>query len=137
MENTLKEVFDLFADQTEQKSIKREDVFLMLQSMGCIVLGEDVEKALPTGKESFTFSEIEEMVSQNSFLVMSKEDVVKAFEVFDTQKTGKMSVSTLKAILQEGENSLSQEEIDACLEILNPTPEGVIEYLKNRSLVQN
>lgn len=137
MENTLKEVFDVFADQSIEGSVKREAVLPMLQSLGYIVLGEEVEKALPAGKDLFTYSEIEDMVEQNSFLVLSKEDVKRAFEVFDTKKTGKMSVSALKSILQTGPQKLDQEELDACLDILTPTPEGIIEYMRNTSLSQN
>ncbi|KAI5191116.1 hypothetical protein NEMIN01_1385 [Nematocida minor] len=134
MENTLQDVFDVFADHTVPNSIRRENVLPMLQALGYIVLSEDVDNALPLGKDLFTFSEIQEILSNDAFSSISKEDVAKAFEVFDSKKTGKMSVSALKSILQTGPYRLDQEEIDACLDILNPSPEGVIEYIKNTSL---
>ncbi|KAH9387408.1 uncharacterized protein NEMAJ01_2304 [Nematocida major] len=130
-EEVLQEVFELFSETEGKDLVKRENVSLLLEALGCIVKSHDVEASLPPRKEIFTLDEIRRILAAERLSILSQKEVLEAFHAFDRNKTGKMAVSTLKAILQAGPG-LSQEEIDAALEIMSPTPEGVVEYAKSK-----
>lgn len=132
MENTLQEVFDVFSDYNKPETVKRENILPLLQVLRYTIRPNDLERILPN-KQEFTLKEIEEIISAETFPLLTAEEILSAFHAFDHKKTGTLGLSTLKNILQAGPDQFTQEEIDGAIEILNPTPEGVVEYSKNIS----
>lgn len=130
MESTLQEVFSIFASEENKEIIQIERVVPMLRSLGYTVDEKGIQGFFKPEITSLTISEIEEMLKIKCIPCITEEDVLQAFQTFDPKKTGKLNISTIKSILESEPNPLSSEEIDACMEILNPDPEGTVEYIK-------
>lgn len=136
MEGTIQEAFNIFADDERRDTVRSDQVIPLLRSIGYIVHEESLKELLQGESLYLTLEDIEELLNSNAIPKLSEEEVLRAFEVFDKKKTGEISISLFKHIVKQGPNPCSEEEIDAALEILNPNPEGVIEYVKNTPLNQ-
>ncbi|EHY64980.1 hypothetical protein NERG_02036 [Nematocida ausubeli] len=137
MDTTLQQVFDIFMDETEQEYVKRQNILPLLQTLGYIVNEQEIQAVLPYEKDAYTVGEIKTMTEEDAFPLLSKDDVLSAFQAYDINKTGKIPIGVVKSILQAGPEGLSEEEVDATLSLLNPTPEGIVEYTKISLLVSD
>ncbi|KAI5171538.1 hypothetical protein NEFER03_0860 [Nematocida sp. LUAm3] len=137
MESTLQEVFGIFASEENKEIIQRERVVPMLRALGYTVDEEGIEDFLKPEIASLTILEVEEMLKIKCIPCITEDDVLQAFQAFDPKKTGKLNISTIKSILESQPNPLTCEEIDACMEILNPDPEGTVEYIKTAAVDQD
>ncbi|OAG31226.1 centrin-3 [Nematocida displodere] len=129
----LQEVFNVFMSQ-ETECVDEAHLGSVLRCLGFVVEEETVKEILAKEGGALSFRVLSEVVAGLGGQSVASPEVLKAFEVFDPSKTGKLSISTLKAILKTGPAPLSTEEIDACLDLLNPSPEGVVNYLESTAL---
>ncbi|KAI5191665.1 hypothetical protein NECID01_1576 [Nematocida sp. AWRm77] len=136
MEGTIQEAFSIFADDERKDLIRSDQIIPLLRSVGYIVHEEDLGELLKQESLYLSLEDVEELLKCGKIPMVSEEEALEAFEVFDKGKTGEISISLLKHIVQQGESFFAQEELDAALEILNPNPEGVINYRKIFSLPQ-
>lgn len=125
----LQEVFNVFAE-TDADELSPEYLGSVLRATGHVISDESLKEVLAGENETLSFNRVLQIAEQIKPAIIEKKDLVAAFEMFDAEKTGKLPVGVLKKILETGENPLEQEEIDACIEILNPDPEGAIDYVE-------
>ncbi|EIJ87818.1 hypothetical protein NEPAR06_1934 [Nematocida parisii] len=130
MNSAVQQVFEIFSDEMNNEYVKRQNILPLLQSLGYIINEQELSTILPYGKELYSLTDIRRMTEDKEIPILTVEDVTKAFQVFDSDKAGKLPVSIVKTILQSGTEGFTEEETDAALSLLNPTPEGIIEYTK-------
>lgn len=129
MGSNLQETFTFFADSNNPEIVPAERLEHVLRVLGYTL--QDKNFIAEGRVSSFTLQEIQEMIEQGKCTKsFTEEEVIKAFEMLDKNKTGKINVSTIRQVLEGGDDPFTPAEIDAFMEIFPPNPEGFIEYAK-------
>ena len=129
----LQEVFNVFMSQ-ETECVDEAHLGSVLRCLGFVIEEEAVKEIVAQEGGALSFRALSEVVAALESRTAKNPEVLSAFEVFDPSKTGKLSISALKAILKAGPTPLSTEEIDACLDLLNPNPDGIVNYVESAAL---
>jgi len=129
----LKRCFDGFAD--EDGAIPADNVGGILQMMGMKVkpsaLREIIEEIDEDGSGLLEFGEFCQLAAK--FLVEEDEEALKkelkeAFRIYDKDCMGYISTDTLKEILKELDNKLSDEDIDNIIEEVDEDGSGTLDF---------
>ncbi|KAI5187894.1 hypothetical protein NEHOM01_2433 [Nematocida homosporus] len=128
--NQLQETFTIFANEDNQELVQIDRLPTLLRTLGYIVDPETLKNFFPQAITSVALADLEEMIRVQCLPRLSSNEVLSAFQSFDKSNTGKLTISTIKNILSSGETPLTSEEIDTCLELLNPSPDGMVDYRK-------
>lgn len=76
----------------------------------------DIDK---DGSGTIDFDEFLQMMTSKMGERDSKEEIMKAFRLFDDDETGKISFKNLKRVAKELGENMTDEELQACLLISN------------------
>ncbi|CAL9738441.1 myosin light chain 1 [Monosporozyma servazzii] len=131
-----KDIFTLF-DKKAQGSISRDLVGDYLRAIGYNPTNKQVQELVESqgNGEQFTLEQLEQLIADNQKLLDATtqgklEDFVKAFQVFDKENTGKVTVGDLKYMLTGLGEKLSDDEVEELLKGIEVDSEGGIDYRK-------
>ena len=129
----LKKCFDGFAD--EEGAIPVDQVGSILSMMGMKVkpsaLREIIEDIDEDGSGLLEFAEFCQLAAK--FLVEEDEEALKkelkeAFRIYDKEQLGYISIETLKEILRELDNKLTEEDLDSIIEEVDEDGSGTLDF---------
>merc|ERR1712072_1425376 len=131
--DVLKRCFDGFAD--EDGAIPAENVGNILSMMGLKVkpaaLKDIIEEIDEDGSGLLEFGEFCQLAAK--FLVEEDEEALKkelkeAFRIYDKECMGYISTDTLKEILRELDNKLTEEDLDNIIEEVDEDGSGTLDF---------
>merc|ERR1712037_832863 len=129
----LKKCFDGFAD--EEGAIPVDQVGSILSMMGMKVkpsaLREIIEDIDEDGSGLLEFAEFCQLAAK--FLVEEDEEALKkelkeAFRIYDKEQLGYISIETLKEILRELDNKLTEDDLDSIIEEVDEDGSGTLDF---------
>merc|ERR1712241_1553746 len=129
----LKRCFDGFAD--EEGAIPADNVGSILSMMGMKVkpsaLREIIEDIDEDGSGLLEFAEFCQLAAK--FLVEEDEEALKkelkeAFRIYDKEGNGYISTDTLKEILKELDNKLTEDDINNIIEEVDEDGSGTLDF---------
>ncbi|CCF55879.1 hypothetical protein KAFR_0A04440 [Kazachstania africana CBS 2517] len=130
-----KDIFTLF-DKKGQGSISKEQFGDYLRAIGYNPTNEQVKNILAShSSDQLSLDEINEIVSLNineleATTQYKSDDFIKAFQIFDKENTGKVTVGDLRYMLTGLGEKLSDEEVDELLKGVEVDSDGGIDYKK-------
>lgn len=133
---TNKDIFTLF-DKKGQGSISKQLFGDYLRAIGYNPTNQLTEQILSQSNaaDQLTLDAISGMIKENETELNATtsakvEDFIKAFQVFDKENTGKVSVGDIRYMLTSLGERLSDEEVDELLKGVEVDSDGGVDYRK-------
>lgn len=133
---TNKDIFTLF-DKRGQGVISRQLFGDYLRAIGYNPTNQQTESILSrsNASENLSLDAINEIIQQNEQELNATttgkvDDFIKAFQVFDKENTGKVSVGDIKYMLTSLGEKLSDDEVDELLKGVEIDSNGGVDYRK-------
>lgn len=125
----LREAFDLF-DSEQSGRIDYHELKVCMRSLGFDVKKQEViqlmEQHDPARHGSIGYSEFVEIMTEKISARDPEEELGKAFELFDEDSTGKISLRNMRRIAKELGENLSDEELQAMIDEFDTDGDGEI-----------
>lgn len=127
--NDIKEAFDLF-DPHGTGKIATKDLKVVLRALGFEPKKEEMKKLItdvdPDGIGTLSFEEFLSLMSTKMSEKDTKEEVLRAFRLFDDDDTGKISFKNLKRVSKELGENLTDEELQEMIDEADRDGDGEI-----------
>ncbi|KAK3521816.1 hypothetical protein QTP70_018548, partial [Hemibagrus guttatus] len=125
----IKEVFELF-DTDKDKEIDYHELKVAMRALGFEVKKADVMSILKDfdrgGSGKITYEIFKEVVTDRILNRDPKEEVLKAFKLFDDDDSGKISLKNLRRVARELGEDMSDEELRAMIDEFDTDGDGEI-----------
>ena len=134
-----REVFNIF-DKTDNGYITKNDINTVLKSLGQTVSDEEMLNLLKSldredeSDDNIYFRHFMKIIAARVGKIDGKKDIVEAFQIFDRDSCGKLSVQELRYLLSS-DSSLTQDEINDLFMEADEGQEGFIEYGKYLNMI--
>merc|ERR1711907_765009 len=125
----IKEAFDLF-DTDGSGNIDVKELTIAMGALGCEPKPGEIEKMISEvdddGGGGIGFDEFLKMMTNKILNKDPKDDMLKAFRLFDDDQTGSVSFKNIKRVAKETNQSLSDEELQSMLDDADKDGDGVL-----------
>uniref|UniRef100_A0A8C7NK10 EF-hand domain-containing protein n=1 Tax=Oncorhynchus mykiss TaxID=8022 RepID=A0A8C7NK10_ONCMY len=127
----IKEAFELF-DTDKDKEIDYHELKVAMRALGFEVKKVDVLKILKDynreGNGKITFDDFNEVVTDRMLQRDPKEEILKAFKLFDDDDSGRISMRNLRRVARELGESITDEELRSMIDEFDTDGDGESEY---------
>eukprot|EP00056_Hartaetosiga_gracilis_P005740 m.88415 g.88415 ORF g.88415 m.88415 type:complete len:170 (-) comp12264_c0_seq1:1250-1759(-) len=125
----IREAFELF-DTDGSGSIDAKELKVAMRALGFEPKKEEIKKMIAEvdrdGSGTIDYNEFLTMMTQKMSEKDMKEEIVKAFKLFDDDSTGKISFKNLKRVATELGENLSDEELQEMIDEADRDGDGEI-----------
>ncbi len=115
----IKEAFDLF-DTDGSEKIDAKELKVAMRALGFEPKNEEIKKMISDidkdGSGTIDFHEFLEMMTAKMSSRDSKEEILKAFRLFDDDETGKITLKNLRRVAKEIGENMTDEELQEMIE---------------------
>ncbi|KAK6316186.1 centrin-3-like [Coregonus clupeaformis] len=125
----IKEAFELF-DTDKDKEIDYHELKVAMRALGFEVKKVDVLKILKDydreGNGKITFDDFNEVVTDRMLERNPKEEILKAFKLFDDDDSGRISMRNLRRVARELGENITDEELRSMIDEFDTDGDGEI-----------
>merc|ERR1711959_414923 len=125
----IKEAFDLF-DTDGSGNIDVKELTIAMKALGCEPKPGEIEKMIAEvdddGGGEIGFDEFLKMMTNKILNKDPKDDMIKAFRLFDDDQTGSVSLKNLKRVAKESNQILDDDELQEMLNDADKDGDGVL-----------
>ena len=125
----IKEAFDLF-DTDGSGSIDSKELKVAMRALGFEPRKEEVKRMInemdKDGSGTIDYPEFEEMMAAKMAERDPREEILKAFKLFDDDNTGKISFRNLKRVAKELGENMTDEELMEMIEEADRDGDGEV-----------
>merc|ERR1711869_91765 len=125
----IKEAFDLF-DTDGSGNIDVKELTIAMKALGCEPKAGEIEKMIADvdddGSGEIGYPEFLQMMTHKILNEDPKDDMLKAFRLFDEDQTGSVSFKNLKRVAKETNQSLSEDELQEMFDDADKDGDGVL-----------
>merc|ERR1719245_876111 len=125
----IKEAFDLF-DTDGSGTIDSKELKVAMRALGFEPKKEEIRKMIDDidkdGSGAIDFNEFLEMMTQKMSEKDSKEEILKAFRLFDDDETGFITLKNLRRVAKDIGENMSDEELQEMIDEADRDGDGQI-----------
>merc|ERR1712086_384445 len=125
----IKEAFDLF-DTDGSGNIDTKELTIAMKALGCEPKPGEIEKMISDvdddGGGTIGYDEFLKMMTHKILNKDPKDDMLKAFRLFDDDQTGSVSFKNLKRVAKETNQTLSDDELQEMFDDADKDQDGVL-----------
>eukprot|EP01004_Peranema_trichophorum_P007944 NODE_6712_length_852_cov_58.119342_g6114_i0.p1 GENE.NODE_6712_length_852_cov_58.119342_g6114_i0~~NODE_6712_length_852_cov_58.119342_g6114_i0.p1 ORF type:complete len:176 (-),score=54.22 NODE_6712_length_852_cov_58.119342_g6114_i0:245-772(-) len=136
----VREAFELF-DTDKNGQIDAHEMKVAMRALGFDVRKEEVLKLLEEfdreGGGHIGLSEFSEIMSEKICERDPREEMVKAFQLFDDDNTGKISIKNLRRVARELGENMTDDELQAMIDEFDKDQDGEINEDEFISIMTN
>eukprot|EP01027_Heterolobosea_sp_BB2_P008623 GEZU01012796.1.p1 GENE.GEZU01012796.1~~GEZU01012796.1.p1 ORF type:complete len:200 (-),score=46.76 GEZU01012796.1:163-681(-) len=127
--NEIQEAFDLF-DTDGSGTIDAKELKVAMRALGFEPKKEEIKKMIADidkdGSGTIDFNEFLELMTAKMSEKDSREEILKAFRLFDYDETGKISFANLKRVATELGENMTDEELQEMIDEADRDGDGEI-----------
>eukprot|EP00246_Nothoceros_aenigmaticus_P005557 TRINITY_DN17718_c0_g1_i1.p1 TRINITY_DN17718_c0_g1~~TRINITY_DN17718_c0_g1_i1.p1 ORF type:complete len:169 (+),score=36.99 TRINITY_DN17718_c0_g1_i1:177-683(+) len=116
----IREAFELF-DTDSSGSIDAKELKVAMRALGFVIKNDEVKNMIAAidkdGSGTIEFDEFLVMMTQKMGERDSKEEILRAFRLFDTDSSGKITFAKLRSIASQLGENLTEDEISDMMEL--------------------
>ena len=125
----------LFNKYQKNNSISKENFIKIIQKeLNYDINNKEINNIIKN-KNFISYLEYLDFIDIIDLQISEENELIKAFEVFDKNKTGKIKTEELKFMMNKLGTKLSKEEINNFIKEADPQNEGKFEYKNFSKLV--
>merc|ERR1712100_827364 len=125
----IKEAFDLF-DTSGDGNIDIKELTIAMKALGCEPKPGEIEKMIgevdDDGSGEIGYPEFLKMMTKKILNKDPKNDMLKAFRLFDDDQTGSVTLKNLKRVAKETNQTLTDDELQEMLTDPDKDEDGVL-----------
>merc|ERR1712144_49322 len=125
----IKEAFDLF-DTDGSGNIDIKELTIAMKALGCEPKPGEIEKMIgevdDDGSGEIGYPEFLKMMTNKILNKDPKDDMLKAFRLFDDDQTGSVSFKNMKRVAKESNQMLDDAELQEMLDDADKDGDGVL-----------
>merc|ERR1719231_2241278 len=125
----IKEAFDLF-DVDGSGNIDLKELTVAMKALGCEPKPGELEKMMAEvdddGGGEIGYDEFLKMMTNKILNKDPKDDMLKAFKLFDDDETGKVSFKNIKRVAKETGQTLDEDELQEMFDDADKDQDGVL-----------
>lgn len=125
----IREAFDLF-DTDGSGTIDAKELKVAMRALGFEPKKEEIKKMIADidtdGSGTIDFNEFLEMMTSKMSERDSREEILKAFRLFDDDETGKISLRNLRRVSKEIGENMTDEELQEMIDEADRDGDGEI-----------
>jgi len=125
----IKEAFDLF-DTNGSETIDQKELKVAMRALGFEPKRDEIKKLIAdvgkTGAGTIDFNDFLQMMTTKMGERDSKEEIMKAFRLFDDDETGKISKKNLKRVAKEIGEVMTDDELQEMIDEADRDGDGEI-----------
>mmetsp|Transcript_2549 Transcript_2549/g.2514 ORF Transcript_2549/g.2514 Transcript_2549/m.2514 type:complete len:164 (-) Transcript_2549:146-637(-) len=125
----LREAFELF-DADKTGSIDLHELKVLMRALGFDVKKADIVKMVhdvdPNNSGSVDYPQFLEIMTERYAERNPEEEILKAFQLFDDDHTGRVSLKNMKRVARELGENLSEDELQAMIDEFDRDQDGEI-----------
>lgn len=131
IEDEYKEAFALFDKDSDGKITKAEFIKI-IDAIGLEGSKKRADEMLKDigSPENIVFEDFRAMFVNRMKLPHKKKDIIDAFEIFDTEKTGQILDQEIRLIFTQMNSILEPAELDRLIKECEPDEKGLLTYTK-------
>ena len=129
-----KEIFDSY-DINKNGKIERKEMKIILKKLGKNGIQEEIDEIWRAmnkieSDSTISFDDFKEFINRFNLTKnsMSTDDIINAFEIFDRNHDGTISINEFKHILMDLGQKLSEEEVEEIFQDIDFNEDGKINY---------
>ncbi|CAF0846934.1 unnamed protein product [Adineta ricciae] len=127
----LREAFELF-DNDKDNELDYHEFKVALRALGFDVHKAEAQKLMRDydrqGKNKITFQDFHEVASEMMFQRDSRDEILKAFKLFDDDEAGKISLKKLRRVARELGDNINENELKAMIDEFDLDGDGEINF---------
>lgn len=125
----IKEAFDIF-DSDKSGSIDRHELRVAMRAMGFEVSKQEIMEIMdakdPEGTGAIKFTDFQDVVGERMAKRDPIEEIKKAFQLFDSDHSGRISAKNLRQVARELGENMTDEELQAMIDEFDTDHDGQI-----------
>ena len=125
----------LFNKYQKNNSISNDNFIKIIQNELNYDINKNEIDNIIKNKNCINYLEYLDFIDIIDLQISEENELIKAFEVFDKNKTGKIKTEELKFIMNKLGTKLSKEEINNFIKEADPKNEGTFEYKNFSKLI--
>ena len=129
-----KEIFDSY-DINKNGKIERKEMKIILKKLGKNGIQEEIDEIWRAmnkieSDSTISFDDFKEFINRFNLTKnsMSTDDIINAFQIFDRNHDGTISINEFKHILMDLGQKLSEEEVEEIFQDIDFNEDGKINY---------
>ncbi|CAF1056883.1 unnamed protein product [Didymodactylos carnosus] len=127
----IKEAFELF-DNDKDNELDYHEFKVGLRALGFDVHKAEAQKLLRDydrlGKNKINYQDFHEVAADMMLQRDSREEILKAFKLFDDDDTGKISLKKLRRVARELGDNVNEDELKAMIDEFDLDGDGEINF---------
>ncbi|CAF0889108.1 unnamed protein product [Rotaria sp. Silwood1] len=127
----IKEAFELF-DNDKDNELDYHEFKVGLRALGFDVHKAEVQKLMRDydrqGKNKITYQDFHEIAAEMILQRDSRDEILKAFKLFDDDESGKVSLKKLRRVARELGDNVNEEELKAMIDEFDLDGDGEINF---------
>ncbi|XP_070490974.1 uncharacterized protein [Chironomus tepperi] len=129
--DSFREAFYLFAKNRNENPIyirSVDELVLIMRSLGLSPTVKEITNYMKKYNNKISFSDFLEVVHMHSKVEKLPDEILEAFQAYDTRNTGKINARILRNILMNWGEKLTEREIQATFREANISMNGDVNY---------